>query len=109
MALTHSAPGEPIDVLGSGPIGPERSGTLVRTEHLQVFRYALPAGKVVDTHAASGLMVVQCLEGCVDFVALGTTRRLTPGTMLYLADREPHGLTALTDALLLVTIVLHRV
>jgi len=59
-------------------------------------------------HAAAGLMVVQCLEGSVDFVALGKTQRLMPGTMVYLPDHEPHALTALTDALLLVTIVLHR-
>ncbi|MCC6869064.1 MAG: cupin domain-containing protein [Burkholderiales bacterium] len=109
MALTHSAPGELIDVFGSGPIGPERSHTLVRTEHLQVFRYALPAGKVVDTHAAAGLMVVQCLVGSVDFAARGEVRRLTPGTMLYLPNRDPHALTAVTDALLLITIVLDRV
>ncbi len=109
MALTHSAPGELIDVLGSGPIAPERSRMLVRTEHLQVFRYALPAGKVVDTHTAAGLMVVHCLEGDVDFAARGEVRRLTPGVMLYLPNREPHALTAVTDALLLLTIVLDRV
>jgi hypothetical protein len=33
-------------------------------------------------------MVVQCLEGSVDFVALGETRRLTAGTMLYLPTRR---------------------
>lgn len=109
MALTHSAPGELIDVFGSGPMAPERSQTLVRTDHLQVFRYALPAGKIVDTHSAAGLMVVQCLEGSVDFEARGEVRRLTPGTMLYLPDRDPHALTAVTDALLLITIVLDRV
>jgi len=41
MALVHPAPGELIDVLGSGPIAASRSKTLVRTEHLEVFRYAI--------------------------------------------------------------------
>jgi hypothetical protein len=88
MALAHPVPGELIDVLGSGPSVPQRSQTLVRTEHLEIFRYALTAGKVVGTQAAAGLMVVQCLEGSVDFVALGETRRLTAGTMLYLPTRR---------------------
>ena len=109
MALAHTAPGELIDVRGPAlAIGPWSSETLIRTHHLEVFRYALVAGKVVDTHAAAGLMVVQCVEGIVDFTALGTTRRLTRGKMLYLPDREPHGLTAVTDTLLMITILLHR-
>lgn len=109
MAITHPAPGEIIPIRArTGVIRPADSETLVRTDHLEVFRYALPAGKVVDAHAAAGLMVVQCVEGTVAFTALGKTQELTPGTMLYLPDHEPHALKALTDALLLITILLHR-
>ena len=109
MAIAHSAPGELIVIHRSGgTIGDEPSETLIRTDHLEVFRYALPAGKTVGTHTAAGLMIVQCVEGTVDFVALGSTRRLTPGTMLYVPDHEPHSLTIITDALLLITILLHR-
>jgi len=109
MALTHTDPGEIIDVRGrAGDIGPGISETLVRTDHLEIFRYALPAGKVIDTHTAAGSMVVQCLEGTVEFTALGKTQQLTSGKMLYLQDHEPHALKALSDALLLITILLHR-
>lgn len=109
MAIAHIAPGELVDLRGpAGAIRPENSQTLVRTDHLEVFRYTLPAGKVVASHAAAGLMLVQCLEGTVEFNALGNTRRLTPGTMLYLPDHEPHGLKAVTDALLVITLLLHR-
>ena len=109
MALAHAAPGELVDVRGStGAIARESSETLIRTNHLEVFRYALMAGKVVQAHTAAGLMIVQCIEGTVDFTALGTTRRLTPGKMLYLPDHEPHGLVAVTDTLLLITLLLHR-
>ena len=107
MALEHSAPGVVIDVHGPANHVAD-SATLVRTEHLEIFRYALPAGKVVERHNTAGLMVVQCLEGAVEFTALGKTQKLTPGTMLYLRDREPHALEALGDTLLLVTILLHR-
>lgn len=53
-------------------------------------------------------MVVQCIEGVIDFTARGRTQRLTRGKMLYLEDHEPHSLTAVTDALLLITILLRR-
>ena len=110
MAIIHAAPGEIIDVRGqTGSIGPADSETLIRTDHLEIFRFALPAGKVLDSHRAAGLMVVQCLEGTVELMALGKTRQLTPGTMLYLPDHEPHALKALSDTLLLVTILLHRI
>jgi quercetin dioxygenase-like cupin family protein len=109
MAIEHAAPGQVIDVRGpDATIGPDTSETLIRTHHLEVFRYALVAGKAVDTHTAAGLMVVQCIEGVIDFTALGRTQRLTRGKMLYLEDHEPHSLTAVTDALLLITILLRR-
>ena len=33
---------------------------------------------------------------------------MTPGTLVYLADAEPHAVCALDDAVLLITILLHR-
>ncbi len=109
MALAHPAPGEIIDVRGRpGTGGHKDSETLVRTDHLEILRYALPAGKGVGTHTAAGTLVVQCLEGTVEFTALGKTQKLTPGTMLYLPDHEPHALKAVSEALLLLTLLLHR-
>lgn len=109
MALTHTAPGEIVDVYARGGAGGDaESETLVRTDHLEIFRYALPAGKVIDAHAAAGVMVVQCLEGSVEFTALGTTKTLTRGAMLYLPDRAQHALRAIDDSRLLITILLHR-
>ncbi len=109
MALVHPAPGQIIEVRGgAGAADHKSSETLVRTDHLEILRYALPAGKVVGTHTAAGTMVVQCLEGTVEFTALGKTQKLTPGTMLYLPDHEPHALKAVSEALLLLTLLLHR-
>jgi quercetin dioxygenase-like cupin family protein len=109
MAIPHAAPGDLIDVRPLGrPIVEEDSRILIRTTHLEVFRYAVPAGKAVQEHAAAGLMMIQCLEGVVDFTALGRTQRLAAGDLLYLADGEPHSLVARTGASLLVTILLRR-
>ena len=109
MALTHTAPGEIVDIRApGGPVRMADSRILIRAEHLEIFRYALPAGKAIDAHRAAGLMVVQCLEGTVEFTSLGRTQALTPGAMLFLPDREPHDLKAVTDAQLLITLLLHR-
>jgi quercetin dioxygenase-like cupin family protein len=109
MAIPHAAPNEIIDVRPFGrPITEDDSALLVRTEHLEIFRYALPAGKVIQEHTAAGVFVVQCIEGAVAFTAHGRTQTLSSGDLLYLENEEPHSLAALTDSSLLVTILLHR-
>jgi quercetin dioxygenase-like cupin family protein len=109
MAIPHAAPAELIDFAPPPlPASEADSELLVRTTHLEVFRYVLPAGKAVQEHSAAGLMVVQCLAGAVDFSALGRTQRMHAGSMLWLPDGEPHALTACEDSTLLVTILLNR-
>jgi quercetin dioxygenase-like cupin family protein len=110
VAIPHTSPGEVIDVRPLGrAISETDSQILIRTEHLEVFRYAVPAGKAIDERTAAGLMIVQCLEGAVAFTAVGRTQTLTSGSMLYLPDGAAHSLEALEDSSLLVTILLHRV
>lgn len=110
MAIPHASPNEVIDVRPFGrPISEDDSQLLIRTDHLEVFRYALPAGKSIQQHAAAGVMIVQCIEGAVAFEALGRKQTLAAGDMLYLDDAAPHALEALADSSLLVTILLHRV
>ncbi|MCK0512790.1 cupin domain-containing protein [Aromatoleum buckelii] len=109
MAIPHAASGELIDI---APLG-ERvrdtvSSTLIRAEHFEVFRLVLPAGKSTQEHRAAGLITIQCLEGVVELDAHGQAQTLTPGTLVYLADAEPHAVTALEDASLLITMLLHR-
>src|SRR5574340_264486 len=104
MAIPHAAQNEIIDVRPFGrTLTEDDSRLLVRTEHLEIFRYALPAGKAIQQHAAAGTMVVQCIEGAVAFTALGRTQTLASGDMLWLEDRAPHALSALADCSLLVT------
>jgi quercetin dioxygenase-like cupin family protein len=109
MAAAHTPPGEVVSVRPLGrALDEEDSQLLVRTEHLEVFRYALPAGKRVQEHAAAGVLVVQCLEGRADFTALGGTHALAPGDLLWLPDGAPHAVTAHADTSLLLTILLRR-
>lgn len=109
MAIPHAASGELIDIR---PLGADlrrtSSRTLVRADHLEVFRFVLPAGKAALDHKASGAITIQCLEGAVEFEAHGRTQILSAGSMVYLSDAESHAVTALEDSSLLVTILLRR-
>lgn len=109
MAMEHAASGELLTILSDTPEHASGVSTLlVRAEHLEVFRLALPAGKRTPSHAAAGTITIQCLTGRVALETRTRTQIMTPGTLVYLADTEPHAVSALDDAALLITILLHR-
>ncbi len=109
MAIIHAASGELIDIRPLGAaLRQTISSTLVRAEHLEVFRFVLPAGQLAPEHKAAGALTLQCLEGEVELEAHGRTQILREGNMVYLADAEPHVVKALVDSSLLVTILLRR-
>lgn len=109
MAITHAASGELIDIRPLGAtLRQTSSSTLVRADHLEVFRFVLVAGKTAPDHKASGAITIQCLEGEVELEAHGRTQILRVGNMVYLSDAEPHSVKALEDSSLLVTVLLRR-
>lgn len=109
MAIPHAASGDLIDISALPEHGRiTDSMTLVRANHIEVFRLVLPAGKVLQEHAAAGSITIQCLTGVVELDAHGRTQTLHPGTLVYLDDAQPHGVRALEDASLLITMLLHR-
>lgn len=109
MSASHAASGDLIDI-SPLPEGGQTtdSMTLVRASHIEVFRLILPAGKVLQEHAAAGSITIQCLAGKVELVAHGRTQMLHSGTLVYLDDAQPHAVTALEDSSLLITMLLHR-
>lgn len=109
MAITHAVSGELIDIRPLGAaLRQTSSSTLVRADHIEVFRFVLVAGKTAPDHRAAGAITIQCLEGEVELEAHGRTQILLPGNMVYLADAEPHAVKALKDSSLLVTVLLRR-
>ena len=107
MAIPHAQPMDIVDVqpLGSG-IRNARTATLVKTDHLELIRLVLPAGKSIAEHKVEGEITVQCLEGNVEFHSNDTTRVLSAGQLVYLAGTSKHSLRAVDDSSLLVTILL---
>lgn len=107
MAQPHLAPGEVGSVLPlGGKLAHTPSYALLKAPQLEVMRLVLLAGKTMPGHQVAGEITVQCLEGVVNFRIGATVRRLRAGDFLHLRGGEPHELTAVEDASLLVTVCL---
>ena len=109
MAIPHARSGQVIDVRPHGPsFTDERTDALFKTEDLEVIRLVLPAGKGMPPHRVAGEITIQCIEGRIDVTVDGASNHLGAGQLIYLARNVMHGLTAIEDASVLVTIALLR-
>ena len=109
MAIAHASPGEAIDVRPLGSRLPsEKIVALFKSEHLEVIRLVLTAGKSLPPHKVPGEITVLCIEGGIDVTAEGKSHVLRAGQLLYLSGDVTHGVVALEDASALVTIALVR-
>lgn len=108
MAIHHALSGELINIRPLGKsLATTRTTTLYKTQHIEVFRMVMRAGKQMAEHAVPGELTVQCLEGSVEF-SIGTTRDvMRPGDLKCLAGGVPHSLVAIEDSALLVTLLLN--
>jgi quercetin dioxygenase-like cupin family protein len=106
MAIHHAQPGEVIDVRPLGAaLESAVTTTLLKSDHLELIRLVMAAGKEIPPHKAKGEITVQCLEGKLEFTALEKTQELTAGKLLYLPAGELHSLKCLEACSLLLTIV----
>jgi quercetin dioxygenase-like cupin family protein len=106
MALAHAASGELLDIRPLGPkLAGTKSHTLVQSPSIEIFRMALPAGKEVAPHRVAGAITVQCLEGAIELAAHGRVSVVRAGHLVYLEPQAVHGLKAVEDSSVLVTLV----
>ncbi len=109
MTKQENPTGQVVDIHPFGSsIGEQTSTTLIQSDRIKVIRMVLKAGTELSQHKAPGDITVQCIEGQIEFTALGKTEVLQPGQLLYLADREPHSVAANQDSSFLLTIQLDR-
>ena len=108
MAIQHAHSGEVIDIrpLGEAITG-VRTSTLYKSQHLEVFRMVLLAGKQMVEHRVVGEITVQCLEGSIEFSTGSTHQVMRAGELICLAGGVPHALRAIDDSSVLVTLMLH--
>ena len=69
---------------------------------------AVSVGDVLFRAGAESFDFFVVLEGSVDLTAHGTTRKMRPGHLVYLAAGVPHALKARNDASVLVTMLVER-
>ena len=107
MALPHAQPLDTIDVRPLGPgLREAVTSSLLKTPSLQLMRLVLLAGNSVPEHSVAGAITVQCLEGEALVTTPSRSCRLAAGQLVMLVGGEPHAVQALTDASLLVTVLL---
>ena len=107
MAIPHAHPGQIVDVRPlASKLPTAQTHTLFRTGQIEVIRLIVPAGKEIHEHHAKGELIVHCLEGRVEFAALGKTQQLQAGELLYLPTGEAHTVKGRENASLLLTILL---
>lgn len=107
MALQHASSGQVFALQRSGEDGSQFSSiALAKTDDVELIRLVLPAGKTMPEHWVKGEITLQCLSGEIAVDAHGRTATLHGGEMLYLAGATPHALTAVTDSVALLTILL---
>jgi len=100
-------PGDIVDVRPLGAALASTTGRKLLASHgIEVARLVLPAGKEVFEYRSKGTLVAHCLEGRVAVTALGKTRNLEAGQLLFLLKEEPHTLKAIEDSSLLLTTAL---
>lgn len=109
MSLPHAQPGEVVNVK---PLGATLAATATRTllkgSAVELIRLVIPAGKELPTHKAKSEIVVQCLEGQVAFTAFGKSQTLEAGQLLFLPAFESHSVKGITNASLLLTVLLPK-
>ena len=109
MAIAHATSGQLVDVQPLGDkLADTRTSALFKSDELELMRLVVPAGKSVPSHQVKGQITVQCLEGEVEFTAGGHAQLMKAGQLIYLAGGIDHGLKAVRDSSLLVTIVLRK-
>lgn len=109
MAIPHASPGDVVDVKPLGAaLANARSHALFKSQDLEVMRLVLRANEQLPPHAVAGEITLQCLEGKVAFSCAAGERELAAGQLVHSAAHEIHGLRAIEDASLLLTIVLEK-
>ena len=108
MAIRHALSGELIDIRPlKSNLKNTTTKTLYKSDHLEVFRMILLAGKIMPTHWVKGEITVQCIEGRVEFTAAGNSQLMSSGELICLSGGVEHSLKAVEDSSVIVTILLH--
>lgn len=106
MATHHASPAEVVDLeTWAQDLPKDHSKAIVKTPDMELARLVFRAGEEFESHKVTGPIVAHCISGTIEFTAKGTTCTLKSGQLLYLLPNELHSLRAVTDAVVLLTII----
>lgn len=109
MSIQHAQPCEVIDVRPLGALlSTVKTSMLVKTDRFEIIRIIMQAGKELAEHRAPGAIIVECLEGRIEFTIPEKTAEMSAGQLIYLPAAEPHAVRCIENASFLVTILFDR-
>jgi quercetin dioxygenase-like cupin family protein len=103
MALHHAEAGERLS-LQQVTSADSKTAALVKTDKFEAAQLVVRAGTSIHHHAVEGYVILYCVEGSVILETQEDTR-LATGDWIYLARGEEHGLRAIEDSSLLLTVL----
>jgi quercetin dioxygenase-like cupin family protein len=106
MATHHASPSEIVDLeTWAQDLPNEHAKAIVKTPEMELARLVYPAGGKFPHHKVSGPIVIHCIKIEIEFVAMGMTRILKTGQLVYFLPDEPHSIQAIADAIVLLIII----
>ena len=106
MATMHAEPGEIVNLsTWADDLPEEHSKAIVKTEEMELARLLLQPGETIGRHHVNGPLIIHCLSGSLEIVALGETRDVSEGELLYLPPGENFSLNARRRTSVLVTFI----
>ena len=106
IATHHASPGEVVNFeTWASDLTTDQTKAIVKTKEMELVRLVLPAGKEIPNHKVSGPITVHCINGRIEFTAMGATQELSQGELLHLTPGEPHSVKAIENAVVLLTII----
>lgn len=106
MAIHHARAGELVDLNDWPPdVSSDQSHTIIINDDIELGRLILHKGKEIPEHSISSPILIQCMEGTVEIRTQRARQSIGQGQLIYLQANDPHALTALEDAIVLLTIM----
>jgi quercetin dioxygenase-like cupin family protein len=106
MATHHANDNEVVDLkTWTADLPFEKSKVIVKAKEFEMARLYIEAGNEFKEHKVSGPITVQCIEGEIEFTANNLSQTMKPGQLLHLKPGEPHSLKAVSNSIILLTII----
>lgn len=111
MALHHASPGEVVD-LGLPANAPDQvanqpvARAIVKTDRFEAIHLVLERGGKIPAHKVASEITLHCVQGAVSVTLADRTFALHAGQWVFFGENSVRGIDAITDAVLLMTIML---